>query len=467
MSGLDQALEGVLARLDAEREAALSRLFQLLRFESISTDPDYATDCRQTAEWLATELSGIGFDASVRVTSGHPMVVGHAEGPDGAPHLLFYGHYDVQPVDPLEYWNTPPFEPAVEVREDGSQLIRARGASDDKGQLMTFVEACRAWREETGALPCSVTVLFEGEEESGSPSLVPFLEAHREELTCDLAMVCDTGMWDADTPAISVTLRGLMGDEVIVKAASRDLHSGGYGGPATNPIRVLSKILAGLHDDQGRVTLPGFYDGVVEPSPEIKAQWDALPFDAEQFLGSVQLSHPAGEADRSVLEQLWSRPTMEFNGVTGGYTGQGFKTVLPAQASAKISCRLVGDQDPEAIRTAWRAYVRENLPTDCEVEFFPHGGAPGTVLPYESPSYEAARGALTAEWGADAAFVGCGGSIPIVGYFQEILGMDSLMVGFALEDDAIHSPNEKYELKSFQTGARSWARILAALAARS
>ena len=327
---------------------------------------------------------------------------------------------------------------------------------------MTFVEACRAWHEETGALPCSITILFEGEEESGSPSLVPFLTAHEDELRCDLALVCDTGMWDADTPAINVTLRGLMGDEVIVKAASRDLHSGMYGGPAANPIRVLSKILAGLHDDQGRVTLPGFYDGVTEPSDEIKAQWAGLGFDAGAFLGDVGLSHPAGESGRSALEQIWSRPTLEFNGVTGGYTGQGFKTVLPAQASAKISCRLVGDQDPHAIRAAWRAHVRENLPPDCKAEFIEHGASKATVLPHESPAYEAARGALTAEWGKDAAFIGGGGSIPIVGLFLDILGMDSLMVGFGLDDDAIHSPNEKYELKSFQKGARSWARILSA-----
>ncbi len=457
-------LDAVLSHLDADQDAALARLFELLKFQSISTDPAYKADCRSAAEWLVADLEAIGFEASVRDTPGHPMVVGHQKGPEGAPHLLFYGHYDVQPVDPLELWDRAPFEPAIETRDDGTQLIRGRGTADDKGQLMTFVEACRAWKAKTGALPCSVTILFEGEEESGSPSLTPFLEANREELTCDLALVCDTGMWDRDTPAINVTLRGLLGEEVILTAADRDLHSGSYGGPAANPIRILSKILAGLHDDQGRVTLPGFYDGVGEPSDAIKAQWDALGFDPDAFLGEVDLSNPAGEAGRTVLEQIWSRPTLEFNGVTGGYTGQGFKTVLPAQASAKVSCRLVGDQDPHAIRSAFRTYVRDNLPPDCDVEFLEHGASGATVLPHESPAYEAARGALSLEWGKEAAFIGGGGSIPIVGHFQSILDMDSLMVGFGLDDDRIHSPNEKYELQSFQKGARSWARILAALA---
>ncbi|MFN3263224.1 MAG: M20/M25/M40 family metallo-hydrolase [Pikeienuella sp.] len=456
------ALPRVLARLDADAEAATARLFDFLRIESISTDPAYKAPCKAAAEWLAAELRGIGFDASVRETPGHPMVVGHTPAGTG-PHLLFYGHYDVQPVDPLNLWTAPPFEPVI-AKGPGGPEIRARGAADDKGQLMTFVEACRAWKAETGGLPANVTFLFEGEEESGSPSLIPFLEANREELKAELALVCDTGMWNAETPAISTMLRGMVGETIIVKAADRDLHSGMYGGPAANPIRVLSKILASLHDETGRVTLPGFYDGVEETPPEILAQWQALGFRHEDFLGAVGLSEPAGERDYSALEQIWARPTLEFNGIEGGYTGAGFKTVLPAEAFVKISCRLVGKQDPEAIRAALRARFEEMLPPDCTVEFEGKaGGSPGIVMPVDDPRFAAARDALSAEWPREAIFGGCGGSIPIVGHFQDILGMNSLLIGFGLDDDRIHSPNEKYSLTSFRKGARSWARVLGAL----
>ncbi len=458
MSDLDR----VLARLDADAEAATARLFDFLKIESISTDPAYKPAVRKAAEWLAGELSAIGVEASVRDTPGHPMVVGHAKG--AGPRLLFYGHYDVQPVDPLNLWTAAPFEPVIAEGPQGPE-IRARGAADDKGQLMTFVEACRAWKAETGSIPGEIVFLFEGEEESGSPSLVPFLEANKGELRADLALVCDTGMWDAETPAISTMLRGMVGETITVKAADRDLHSGMYGGPAANPIRVLSKILASLHDETGRVTLPGFYDGVPETPAEIKAQWEALGFDPKKFLGDVGLSEPAGEKGYSALEQIWSRPTLEFNGVSGGYTGAGFKTVLPAEAFVKISCRLVGTQDPEKIRAALRARFEEMLPPDCEVVFEGKaGGTPGIVLPADDPRFAAARQALTDEWPKEAAFIGCGGSIPIVGHFQDILGMNSLMIGFGLEDDRIHSPNEKYSLTSFRKGARSWARVLGALA---
>ncbi|MFV0473620.1 MAG: dipeptidase [Pikeienuella sp.] len=461
-------LAAVLAHLDKDAEAATERLFSLLRLESVSTDSAYRAECRKAAEWLVRDLTEIGFDASIRDTPGHPMVVAHsgAHAGDGGPHLLFYGHYDVQPVDPLNLWTAPPFDPVIAEGAQGPE-IRARGAADDKGQLMTFVEACRAWKAATGELPANITLLFEGEEESGSPSLVPFLEANREELKADLALVCDTGMWDAETPAISTMLRGMVGETITVKAADRDLHSGMYGGPAANPIRVLSKILASMHDESGRVTLPGFYDGVSDTPPEILKQWEALGFRHEDFLGAVGLSTPAGETGYSALEQIWARPTLEFNGVSGGYTGEGFKTVLPAEAFVKISCRLVGDQDPVKIRESIRQRFREMLPPDCTVEFdAKDGGSGGIVMPTEDPRFEAARQALSAEWPKEAVFGGCGGSIPIVGHFQSILGMNSLLIGFGLDDDRIHSPNEKYSLTSFRKGARSWARVLGALGGR-
>jgi acetylornithine deacetylase/succinyl-diaminopimelate desuccinylase-like protein len=458
-------LSTVLDRADRNLDASLERLFDLVRIQSISTDPAYKAECRKAAEWLSSELAGLGFTASVRDTPGHPMVVAHhPAATEGAPHVLFYGHYDVQPVDPVELWENDPFAPAVKDLGNGRKVVTGRGTADDKGQLMTFVEACRAYKEVHGNLPVEVTILFEGEEESGSPSLKPFLEANAAELKADYALVCDTGMWDTDTPAIAATLRGLVGEEVTITAADRDLHSGLFGGAAANPIHILADILAGLHDQTGRVTLEGFYDGVEETPENIKAGWETLGRNAESFLGEVGLSVPSGEQGRSVLELTWARPTAEVNGISGGYTGEGFKTVIAAKASAKVSFRLVGHQDPAKVRESFRAYVRSRIPADCTVEFHEHGGSPAIQLAYDSPALTKARNALSDEWANPAVVVGMGGSIPIVGDFQTMLGMDSLLVGFGLVDDRIHSPNEKYDLKSFHKGIRSWARILSALA---
>ena len=339
------ALDTVLARIDGNRDAALARLFDLLRIKSISTDPVFREDCVAAANWLAAELKGLGFDASVRLTEGHPMVVGHIKAKRrDVPHLMFYGHYDVQPVDPLDLWETDPFAPRL-AEVDGRKRIVARGASDDKGQLMTFLEACRGFNE-TGGVPCDITVLFEGEEECGSSSLPAFLAANKAELKADLCLVCDTNMFDAATPMITATLRGLALEEVIIRAASRDLHSGIYGGAAINPIRVLAKIIADIHDETGRIAIPHFYDGVTELPEDLAEQWRMAPFDGQKFLGDIGLSVPAGEAGRSVLEMVLARPTCDVNGIVGGYTGAGSKTVLPARASAKFSFRLVGQQNP-------------------------------------------------------------------------------------------------------------------------
>lgn len=457
------ALAPVLDRLDQSLDQSLDRLFDLLKVKSISTDPAYAAECRKGAEWLVADLKTIGFDASVRNTPGHPMVVAHHDGPAGSPHVLFYGHYDVQPVDPLELWNSDPFAPAIKEIGPDHKVITGRGSADDKGQLMTFVEACRAWKAVHGSLPCRITLLFEGEEESGSPSLKPFLEANAAELKADFAMVCDTGMWDRDTPAISTALRGLVGEEITIHAADRDLHSGEFGGAAANPIRILAKILADIHDDTGRITIPGFYDGVEETASQVLKSWESLGETADDFLGPIGLSVPAGEKGRSVLELVWARPTAEFNGIIGGYTGKGFKTVIAAQASVKVSFRLVHKQNPDKIRAAFRKFVEERLPADCSVEFHKHGGSPAIQLSYDSPFLTKAKQALSDEWPKPAVMIAMGGSIPIVGDFQTYLGMESLLVGFGLSDDRIHSPNEKYELSSFHKGQRSWARILDAL----
>ncbi len=455
-------LKAVLELIDNSQQHALDRLCELLRLQSISTDSQYANECVKAADWLVDDLNGIGFEAKRHDTTGHPMVVGKLHAGDNKPHFLFYGHYDVQPVDPLELWNTPPFEPQIQETPNGT-VIRARGAADDKGQLMTFVEACRAWQQVSGSLPANITVFFEGEEESGSPSLIPFMQANTDLLKADIAMVCDTGMWDSNTPAISTMLRGMVGEQLTITGPSLDLHSGMYGGPAINPIRVLNKILAGLHDENGRITLDGFYDGVNEPSDEIKRQWAALNHDESEFLGNVGLSQPAGEQGYSVLEQIWSRPSCDVNGIVGGYTGEGFKTVLPSKASAKISFRLVGDQDATKIQQTFQQYVRDNLPPDCSVEFMSKDAAGATVMPVDAAEFARAHAALSDEWENEAVYAGCGGSIPVVGHIKEILDMDSLLVGFGQDDDAIHSPNEKYNVKSFHKGTRSWARILDAL----
>jgi acetylornithine deacetylase/succinyl-diaminopimelate desuccinylase-like protein len=456
------SLDPVLARIDATLPEAIGRLMDFVRIPSISTDPAFRADCARAAEWLAADLRSIGFaDAAPRPTPGHPMVVGH--GGAGGQHVLFYGHYDVQPVDPLHLWHRDPFDPALEETPKG-RVIRGRGASDDKGQLMTFVEAARAWVAVHGALPARITMFFEGEEESGSPSLVPFLREHAAELKAELALICDTGLYDNATPAITTQLRGLLGEEITITGPDRDLHSGSYGGAAMNPVRVLARILAALHDDAGRITVPGFYDGVDEISPALRAQWDALGFDPAGFLGAVGLRDLAGERGRTGLEMLWSRPTCEFNGIAGGYAGEGFKTVLPSKASAKVSFRLVGRQDPLKIRESFRAMVRAMVPADCKVEFKGHGASPAAHMNTADPAFGRAREALSDEWGRPAAFIGCGGSIPVAGYFQSVLGMDSMLVGFGRDDDQIHSPNEKYDVECFHKGIRSWARILAALA---
>ncbi|CCD93176.1 putative Peptidase, M20/M25/M40 family [Bradyrhizobium sp. ORS 375] len=458
-------LQSVLDHIDADFDNSLDRLFQLIRIKSISADPAFTDDCKQAADHLAKDLATLGFATEVRPTAGHPAVVGKSNGHGPAkPHVLFYGHYDVQPVDPLELWHRPPFEPVVTDHADGRKIIVARGAEDDKGQLMTFVEACRAWKKVTGSLPLDITVLIEGEEEVGSKNFVPFLEENKSEFKADFALVCDTGMWDPNTPAITTSLRGLLYEEIKIKAANRDLHSGVFGGGARNPIRVLTEVLGGLFDADGRITIPGFYDGVKDVPPEVLEQWKKLNLTPESFLKPIGLSIPAGEKDRLLIEQISSRPTCDINGIWGGYIGEGSKTVIPSLAHAKVSFRLVEGQDPLRIRKAFRDYVSARIPGDCSVEFGDHSAGAAIALDWTMKPLAAAKQALTDEWGRETILMGSGASIPIVTDFKKTLGLDSLLVGFGLDDDNIHSPNEKYDLKSYHKGIRSWARILAALA---
>ena len=457
-----------LAAADKGLETSLERLFDFLRIPSISTDAAYQDACEKAARWLVVELTALGFEASARKTPGRPMVVAHYT-PKAAtaktPHVLFYGHYDVQPVDPVELWDSPPFEPVRKTGKDGVERMYGRGTADDKGQLMTFVEAARAWISATGSLPVKATFLIEGEEESGSPSLIPFLKENRAELSCAAAFVCDSNMWDEKTPAITTRLRGMVHEEMVITGPRIDLHSGMYGGAAMNPIRVLSKVLAALHDKSGKVTIPGFYEGVKPLPAATKKQWQSLKFSEKKFLGDVGLAVPAGEKGKSVLEQIWARPTAEVNGIWGGYTGVGGKTVLPSEAHAKLTFRLVGQQKPEKVLKAFQKFVKDLLPKDCSVTFSGKGGgAPASEISEDNAFIRKSAAALKAEFNRAPVLMGSGGSIPIVRSFKDILGMESVLVGFGLNDDAIHSPNEKYNLSSFHRGVRSWVRIMGALA---
>ncbi|MHC4414744.1 MAG: dipeptidase [Planctomycetota bacterium] len=458
-------LAPVLERLDAESDEALERLCALLRIPSVSTDPAYRTETRRAAELLAGDLASIGFDARVHQTANHPMVTAHHPGPEtrSVPHILYYGHYDVQPPDPLELWDSGPFEPTIVDGPHGKRIV-ARGAVDDKGQLMTFIEAFRAWMNVHKTLPVKVTVLLEGEEEAGSQSLDPFLEANKNALRADVCMISDTGMWDVNTPAITYMLRGLVYVEITLHGPSHDLHSGMYGGAVANPANELVRILGALKDDRGVVRIPGFYDDVAELSEAESSQWDRLHFDEAAFLAGAGLKTTVGEAGRSLLERIWSRPTCDINGIWAGYTGDGAKTVIPARASAKLSFRLVPRQDPGRIHEHLLAFLNERTPPDCRWEVKSHGASPAVRVPTESPYLEAAVRGLTSTFDHKPVLVGCGGSIPVVGSIQRILGFDSLLVGFGLDDDRVHSPNEKFELRCFQMGARSHAAILGELA---
>ncbi len=457
-----KTLDAVLSRIDQDIDQSVERLFALLRIASISTDPGFKDQCRAAAEHVATDLKSIGFEATVRPTAGHPVVVGKSNGVAG-PRVLFYGHYDVQPVDPLNLWKTPPFEPRIETLPDGRKIIVARGACDDKGQAMTFIEACRAFKVVTGKLPLPITMMIEGEEECGSKNLFDFVRDNAAEFKLDLALVCDTAMWDQKTPAVTTSLRGLVYEDVKIICADRDLHSGVFGGAAQNPLRLLAEILGAMWDTNGRVAIPGFYDEVKELPADIKADLKGLNLTPEKFLAPIGLKAPSGEKDRMLIEMITTRPTAEVNGIIGGYTGEGAKTVIPGEANAKVSFRLVGEQNPEKIRDSFRAFVRSRLPADCKVEFGNFGLAPPIQLSFDNPALNKARTVLAEEWGHKAVAVGAGGSIPIVADFKSVLGMDSLLVGFALDDDRVHSPNEKFDLKCYHKGIRSWARILDAL----
>ena len=460
---MTEALDRVLEHIEAGLDGTRARWFELLRIPSVSAQPVHGADCAAAAEWLRSNLAEIGFVAKVLPTAGHPVVMAHHPGTQPGPRLLYYGHYDVQPAEPLELWTSPPFEPVVSEGPHGPR-VSARGAVDDKGQVMMWLEALRGWHAAAGGPPCPVTVLIEGEEEVGSANLEPFLAEHRASLAADIAVISDTGMWDIDTPAVTTRLRGMVYAELTLHGAERDLHSGLFGGSALNPINALTRILGDLHDADGRIQLPGFYDGIAETSPAQAAEWQALGFDEAALLGAIGLSAPVGERGRTALDRMWARPTADINGIWGGYTGPGSKTVIAAQASAKVSFRLVPGQDPQAVFAAFQRFVADRTPPDARVSFELFSTAPGIEIPTDSQWVRAAKAALAEEYGRPAVLMGSGGSIPVVESMRRLLGIDSLLVGFGLADDQVHSPNEKFEWRCFHHGLRSHARLLAKLA---
>jgi acetylornithine deacetylase/succinyl-diaminopimelate desuccinylase-like protein len=462
MSLLDPA--PVLARIEQDFPQSVERLKELLRFPSIGTDPAHDADTRACAAWCAERLRALGFEASVRPTIGQPMVVGHhpAASPD-APHILYYGHYDVQPVDPLGLWEHPPFEPVVVEGRHGPR-IQARGAVDDKGQVMTFLEAFAAWKAVHGSLPCRVTVFLEGEEEGSSPSLVPFIETNRDELRSDAIVVSDTGMLGPDEPAITTSLRGLCYLEISLRGATHDLHSGLFGGIVANPLNELTRALASLVDERGRVTVEGFYDGVREPDPAVVDSWKAVRWSEAEVLEGVGLRLPTGERDRPFLERAWTRPTLDIHGLWGGYMGEGTKTVIPCLAHAKLSCRLVPGQDPAAMPGRIERHLRARVPADMQLTVTDLGSTRGIEVASDQPFMAAARLGVRDAFGKDPVLMGCGASIPVVGVFQDLLGKDALLVGFGLEDDKVHSPNEKFDLVCYRKGILTHAAMLARFA---
>jgi len=458
-------VDDIQAHLKDGFDQSVERLSALLRIPSIGTDPAYQAETLEAANWLVHELKDIGFEASLRETPGQPAVVAHHPGPGGdEPRVLYYGHYDVQPAEPLDLWTSPPFEPTVVEDELGKRIV-ARGAVDDKGQVMTFIEAFRAWKAVHGTLPVGVTVFLEGEEESGSPSLDGFLDAHRDELRADVCVVSDTGMWDIETPALCILLRGLLYLEVTLHGPSQDLHSGIYGGAVPNPLNVLTKILGDLHDNKGRVQIPGFYDDLDDLS-DLDQAWRKLDFDEAAFLGNAGLQHSSGEAGYATLGRIWSRPTCDLNGLFGGYTGAGAKTVIPAKASAKLSCRLVPGQDVQKVKEGFRAFLEARILEDCRYELEELGGASALKVSTDSPYFKATEAALEDVFGRAPIPVGMGGSIPAVGAIREHLGIDSILMGFGLADDRVHAPNEKFDLRCFLNGMLSHAALLGKLGAR-
>jgi len=445
----------------SHREQSLGSLFELLRIPSIANLDDGA--CPRAAEWLADYLHGLGVSARVCPTDGRPNVLGELHVDDRAPTLLVYGHYDVQPPEPLELWESPPFEPEV---RDG--WIYARGADDDKGQLFTHLMAIEAWQRAGGGAPVNLKLFIEGEEETGSPTLESFVADHAEELAADAAVISDSSFHSADCPSITYALRGLAGVELTVGGPDRDIHSGLFGGAVANPVNGLAKMIAALHDERGRVTIPGFYDDVRELTDDERRAWAKLDYDAAAVMTDLGVGDlGGGERDLPPLERLWARPTLDCNGIAGGYTGPGSKTIIPAAASTKISMRLVADQRPEKVLDGLRQFIAEHTPPGLTCEIKTMAGARPVLLAPDSAAMRAARAAVSEAFGRETTLVRCGASVPVTELMQRLLGLDAVLMGFGLSEDRLHSPNERFALDQFYRGAEAAAIFMQKLAEKS
>lgn len=448
--------------LDEHQKASQEELFDLLRIASVSTDPAYKDDVRQAGNWVADQFTSSGFTAELIETDGHPLVYAESPAVPGAPTVLVYGHYDVQPPDPLDEWVSPPFEPTV---RDGN--VYARGATDDKGQMLTHVKSAQAWLKSEGKLPIQLKFLIEGEEECGSESLTAFLDGKysasveevNQKLACDVVVISDSSQFAPGIPAITYGLKGITYFELRLQGPAQDLHSGTFGGAVTNPINALSEMLAALKDADGRVQIPGFYDQVQPLAAKERDAFAQLPFTDEQFMQQIKVDGLSGEAGYSTLERRWARPTYDINGIWGGYQGEGGKTVLPAKAGAKFSFRLVPDQDPKVISASLRKMLEELCPPGIKMELIEMQGAPGYVGSIESPYIAAASRAIERSFGRAPVMIREGGSIPIVTRFALQLGVDALLLGWGQNDDNTHSPNEKFSLDDFQKGIRASAYL--------
>lgn len=431
-----------------------SQLAELLRIASVSADSKHKPDVRRAAEWVADRFRQMKLPVELIDTPGHPIVYAESPPVPGAPVALVYGHYDVQPPDPLDEWITPPFEPTI---RDGN--IYARGATDDKGQMLTHVQGVAAILATAGKLPMQVKFLIEGEEEIGSPNLGPFIKQNRDKLACECVVISDSSQFAKGVPAITYGLRGIAYYELRLRGPKQDLHSGTFGGGVANPASVLVKMLAALKDEQGRVAIPNFYDDVIPLTDRERQEFAGLPFDEAKFAQQLGVNGLTGEADYTTLERRWARPTCDINGLWGGYQGEGAKTVLPAKAAAKFSFRLVPNQDPQKLTRSLKQFLESMLPPGIEMELVDHHGAPGVVFPLDSPYMSAAQNAIEAAFGAPPVFIREGGSIPIVNAFAKELDCDVLLLGWGLDDDNPHSPNEKFNLEDFHRGTRASAHL--------
>ena len=440
--------------LEANRERFEDELCHWLRIASISAEPSYRDQIDRAAVWIAGRLKALGLATEVVTTSGHPLVYVETPYRDGMPTILVYGHYDVQPVEPLDHWVSPPFEPA---RRDGN--LYARGATDDKGQVLTHVYGAQAWLELEGALPVNLKYVIEGEEEVGSSGLQEYLAQHADRLACDCVVISDGSQFAPGQPAITYGLRGIACFELRVSGPNRDLHSGSFGGSITNPVNALARMLAALVDDRGRIRVPGFYDDVVPLSPKEREQLASLPFDEKRYFAQIGVDGAIGEEGYTALERRWARPTCDTNGIWGGYQGTGAKTIVPAEAGAKFSFRLVSNQDPDKVGRALETMLRGLCPPGITIKLTSQHGSPGVLVPLGSPYVQAAVRAIESAFGRAPVFTREGGSIPVVTAFHQTLGADTLLVGWGQDDDNAHSPNEKFSLADFHRGIRASAEL--------